>query len=250
MAAACSVTIEKPSMRTVMGQFPRLRIRAHYIDTVRVTNLVRRRANNGAIAVNNAGDPFPAPNWQGRSPAGDVLVAHDLVTNLEEYPQLLAGDYRWMLDYFKTVVELPKRVEWSSEDTFTNLKDKDLPFVNLHDLRTFVNAIKLHLALLDNWSSRRASFVFATVYSLGFGGRGFHVGDQIWAVDGVTVPLILRKAGSEYKLIGECYLWAALNLDRWTPGTKKGRWLDSYESSPGRTRMIVLDGTANSGRVS
>jgi hypothetical protein len=73
--------------------------------------------------------------------------------------------------------------------------------------------------------------IFATSNSVGFTSHDFRSGDEIWAVDGAKVPFILRKIGPKsYRIVGECYLWAALELDYWKPGTKKGRW--SEQRSP------------------
>jgi hypothetical protein len=93
--------------------------------------------------------------------------------------------------------------------------EKDLPYVNLEDLRAFPGAVRSRL-VLGNYHhvADEAPLVFASHFSLGRAAPGFRQGDQIWAVDGATVPLVLRKAGSEYRLVGECYLWAALDLDR------------------------------------
>jgi hypothetical protein len=73
--------------------------------------------------------------------------------------------------------------------------------------------------------------------------QGFREGDEVWAVDGVRVPLILRKTGwLQYRVVSECYFWAALELDYWNPGSKKGRWGDDVElpSYPEQTHFIDI----------
>jgi hypothetical protein len=100
--------------------------------------------------------------------------------------------------------------------------------------------------------------LFSSHFSIGFASVGFWlerfepdyllirpnlvVGDEIFAVDGVPVLLILRKiCDLQYIIVGECYLWSALQLDCWHPGTKKGRWGPGVERPTGtQTRMIEI----------
>lgn len=66
--------------------------------------------------------------------------------------------------------------------------------------------------------------VFSTHYSLGPTTAHFTAGDAVFTVDGVSMPLILRRTDAQrYMIIGECYLWAALELDYLNSGSKKGR---------------------------
>jgi hypothetical protein len=63
-------------------------------------------------------------------------------------------------------------------------------------------------------SSAEVTTPFVTQFSIGFThtwpiGREVLVGDSIWALAGLSVPMILRKEGDHYILIGECYLFRA-----------------------------------------
>lgn len=55
---------------------------------------------------------------------------------------------------------------------------------------------------------------FCTVWSIGFA-QLWHpreqalVGDTIWALSGLAVPMILRRTENHYFLVGECYLYRA-----------------------------------------
>jgi hypothetical protein len=61
----------------------------------------------------------------------------------------------------------------------------------------------------------------------------------VWAIDGVRAPLILRKTGwLQYRVVSECYLWAALELDCWNPDSKKGLWGDNVDSHS-RVRRVA-----------
>jgi hypothetical protein len=63
-------------------------------------------------------------------------------------------------------------------------------------------------------SSTKAKTPFVTQSSMGFAhtwpnGQEVLVGDSIWALAGLGVPMILRKNGDHYVLVGECYLFRA-----------------------------------------
>jgi hypothetical protein len=65
---------------------------------------------------------------------------------------------------------------------------------------------------------------FSSYFSAGFAVPGYRRGDMIFAIDGVRTPLILRQTGEQsYRVVNECYLWTAPELDCWNLGTKKGR---------------------------
>ena len=119
--------------------------------------------------------------------------------------------------------------------------------MNLEDLQAFVKILNS-----DQIAERHKGFdlervppsLFRTYYSIGFCRSELRRGDMIFAVDGVRVPLILRRhdgTSSGYRVVGECYLWAALELDYWNPGTKKGVWSSRpYDLGQVQTRMIEI----------
>jgi hypothetical protein len=85
-----------------------------------------------------------------------------------------------------------------------------------------------------------ADQMFASHYSVGFASSGVEKGDAIFAIDGARKPFILRKAGAQsYRIVGQCYLWAALELDCWNPGTEKGRWGPDVERPTGKQTQII-----------
>ncbi|KAF1834473.1 hypothetical protein BDW02DRAFT_498165 [Decorospora gaudefroyi] len=82
---------------------------------------------------------------------------------------------------------------------------------------------------------------FSTRYSVGFATPRYQRDDAIFAIDGVRTPMLLRKTDAQsYRVVGYCYLWAALELDCWNPGTKKGRWKDLERPSGLQTQMIEI----------
>lgn len=157
--------------------------------------------------------------------------------------------YKWMAAYF----------ELGPNET-NNLDDKEyfhqrryltdglMKFrANLSDLQTFIEEVEQESntsrAEEHSRGSARPS-MFRTHYSVGFSRVEVERQDFIFAVDGVRTPLILRKndgASSRYRIVGECYLWAALELDYWNPGTRKGIWSSRpYDLGQVQTRMIEI----------
>jgi hypothetical protein len=104
---------------------------------------------------------------------------------------------------------------------------------NLEDLMDFAKTA------MERGENR---WLFATSNSVGFTSYKFEFTDEIWAIDGARVPFILRKIGPKtYRIVGECYLWAALELDYWNPGTRKGRWSEDRPAhNEQQTHMIEI----------
>jgi hypothetical protein len=89
---------------------------------------------------------------------------------------------------------------------------KEIPFYNIKALTSF------HADAEKYGHSRR---MFCTRYSVGFAENSFEAGDVVFAVDGATSPMILRSCGeNQYKVVGECYLWAAAEKNYWSVGTE------------------------------
>jgi hypothetical protein len=86
------------------------------------------------------------------------------------------------------------------------------------------------------------AFMFQTHYSVGFTTTKHGSGDFVFAVDGVPEPLVLRHLGNEtYRILGSCYLWAALELDYWNVGSHLGLWPERpYDLGTEQTRLIKI----------
>lgn len=105
---------------------------------------------------------------------------------------------------------------------------------NLHDLASF---------LRDGIRWGEGRHLFEGNYSVGFTNGSYREGDQVFAIDGAKAPFILRSMGeNQYKIVSDCYLWAALQLDYWNPGTLKGLWGVGNDNQPRKeqTGMIEL----------
>ncbi|KAH7076051.1 heterokaryon incompatibility protein-domain-containing protein [Paraphoma chrysanthemicola] len=89
--------------------------------------------------------------------------------------------------------------------------------------------------------------VFCTFYSVGFASRKTYyditrTGNYVFAIDSIPYPLVLRKVGhGTYRIVTMCYVWAALELDYWNPGTHKGLWPDRpIDLGREQTQMIEV----------
>jgi hypothetical protein len=83
--------------------------------------------------------------------------------------------------------------------------------------------------------------IFCAYKSVDFAHSGFGSGNEIWALDGARAPLVLRKTGhKKLRIVSECYLWAALELDHWNPGTGKGR-VHEKKSAPYAIQTHIIE---------
>jgi hypothetical protein len=148
----------------------------------------------------------------------------------------------WIRKYFS----LDSRLEHIEGDRMDSVPHNSGTGINESDLQEFENSFDCPLGHAPG------RHLFETQYSVGHVPRkspNVHVspvtfceGDAIFAVDGISTPLILREIRpGEYRVVSECYLWAALELDYWNPGTKKGRWgTRHYDHGREQTRMITI----------
>ncbi|KAH7119998.1 heterokaryon incompatibility protein-domain-containing protein [Dendryphion nanum] len=84
--------------------------------------------------------------------------------------------------------------------------------------------------------------LFKSRHSIGFIKCISQPGDRIYFLDGARYPYILRNRGDgTYTMAGPCYLWAATKLDCWNPGSNQGRLGVPTLCSPyARTSMIEI----------
>jgi hypothetical protein len=198
---------------THMDFLPRFRIRAHFIDSVDEMR-IRRRGHEMPRII--AGHIVQDPRW------------------------LKHKDYSWMISLLggqssDTTWEPGKKIthplslgQWIHSATTADI---GIPRTNLIDVKIFFEQ-----------AEKSAVRFFSSHFSLGFTRRDIEKGDEIFAVDGMRTPLILRRTGGdEYRIVAACWLWAALELDCWIPGTKKGRWGPDVERpTVKQTRMIEI----------
>jgi hypothetical protein len=113
----------------------------------------------------------------------------------------------WILPFFLQTKEY-LTIKWNAGSSRT--EEIDIPFYNTKDLTYF-------LADAEEYGHSRR--MFHTIYSVGFSEHCFEAADVICAIDGATSPMILRNCGeNQYKVVGECYLWAAAEKNHWSVG--------------------------------
>lgn len=89
---------------------------------------------------------------------------------------------------------------------------------------------------------------FLTDHSVGLSPIALHskwgtsVGCEVFAIDGVGDPFILHQIEpNRYRVVSPCYLWAALELDCWNPGSCKGEWVSGVRNRyKEQTRIIEI----------
>lgn len=111
--------------------------------------------------------------------------------------------------------------------------ESNSPNVNVPDLQIFMETLK------GTEDDRK---LFTTHYSIGHAQGDVRGGDAVFVLDGARFPFILRRVGpKEYKTVTVCYLWAALELDYWVPGTQKGLWGSRHhDHACEQTQTIVI----------
>lgn len=266
--AGSTVTFERPENATMDGILPPFRVRAHYLDTITNSKFCTPHGTRRVFdRYDGSIDPGDDQHASLFSPSPEstlrygghyecpCLTAEFAGLPLESFTSGISGSlrhmgkYAWLVDYFRTSLQpLDTTTEADSSAFVVDLRDDATSSINLADLRAFGEIANKYLL-------QRRTHVFTTKYSVGFAGSGFEDGDEIFAIDGVSVPFVLRRVeprrqGGEmqYEIVGECYLWAALHLDCWIPGSRKGRWLNDYSRRQhpneveGQTRMIKIDG--------
>jgi hypothetical protein len=98
---------------------------------------------------------------------------------------------------------------------------------------------------LDNFITNMSQYgmgrrIFGTDHSLGLGPTELEDWDEVWTLEGATVPFILRPVDNHYKLVGACYIHqASQTTDRCSicsHQTVRGRVTLPATTQPGTTR--------------
>jgi len=162
---------------------------------------------------------------------------------------LVNDEYRWVLPYFRASDQKYRNQSsgWTCARTcpLKEIQNEEVPDFNVPDLIQF---------LTDMYEWGEDMLAFETHYSVGFTNVLVEIGDSVFVIDGVRSPFILRKlSDGRYSIRGECYLWAALDLDCWNmewSNRRKGRWRQTSEGRPwknyvfkdgiGRSRIIEI----------
>lgn len=226
---------------------PRLQVRAHHLDSIPASKSLISTINCVKFCEN----------------------IYDDVSILQYYS--------WMLEFFRfstlqdknTLEELASRRQCSLEQLLHEDQASDEPYWSArhggasgqflasvsgsnmfthgetHTGRSesIYNIKDLAEFLKDGMQWGEGRDIFQTTQSIGFASGNYREGDHVFAIDGAKAPFILRTIGkNQYRIVSDCYLWAAFDLTFWNSGTRKGRWANWTTDSPGeeRTRTIEL----------
>jgi len=115
----------------------------------------------------------------------------------------------------------PTRYRWLFDPHFTRLNQPQSRTTSAGDLHRI--GLQQFCAELQTLSKDKR--IFRAGYLPAITSHDFEVGDTVWAIDGCTVPLILRAehnvrprmAGRRsFVIVGDCHLFALSHLDCWT----------------------------------
>ncbi|KAH3982686.1 hypothetical protein HBI26_021110 [Parastagonospora nodorum] len=166
---------------------PRFQVRAHFVDTIPKQS-----------AESNLRIPERAIN---------MIVSH---LPQDSCCDIVKSCYAWILPFFE------RKSDTAVRPVFFENEPYHFDFSGLN-------------ALLEEAQQCTDKLLspFYSSNSLGFAPGGQHSlkeNDEVWVLDGARSPFVLRKTGDKtFRIVSECYLWAALELDYWNPGSGKGR---------------------------
>jgi len=210
-----SVVTILPTQRPQRQFLPRLSVRAHFIDFSHGSMHENARAFVKAISLDFKDHHHAWIHKFFRTPA---------LGNPDEWPE------EWLDD--------------SDAPETAGVSKSPAPYAHYTDACLQLNEVDLQAFIADvnNHVSSEKARVFHTVYSVGFSDSSFIAGDSVFAIDGASEPLLLRMIGDGvYRIVGSCYLWAALELDYWVPNSRKGLWPDRpYHFECQQTQMIEI----------
>ncbi|OAL55027.1 hypothetical protein IQ07DRAFT_284143 [Pyrenochaeta sp. DS3sAY3a] len=149
-------------------------------------------------------------------------------------------------DLLRLVRRRPSR-KWIGEFFQQPSELNEVSIFNSVDFRSFKNDMRI-----QSRTPSEGDRIFRTHYSIGCTSCMYSPGDFIFAIDGAHEPLILRPINPSnspladgdlpmYRIVGKCYLWAAMELNYWNPGSYKGIWKhEPYDLGREQTRMITI----------
>jgi hypothetical protein len=232
--------LRKPWLRTI---FVPGEVSTVVFGKQRRTNLQRRLAcrltSNSHVealmssAVRRLPDPLPAhqiiPRLSVRAHLIDICRGENGRT-LSEFPSsaeiftsrlLRAPSWYWLVNIFRKPVADPTQITYHRLD---------------------MEAFSRDMRRIRKSSTAGEQVFFPTYYSAGLSDCKFLAGDAVFAIDGVQHPMLLRQVcPGVYRIVGKCYVWAAMNLDYWNPGTYKGIWSDRpFDLGTQQTQFIDI----------
>lgn len=177
---------ESPSASSLKGILPRLRLRAHYIDSIMCSRLAYPSMDS---------DGFPDRYYVNHqySCYECVMFQHHSSKVALDYPHVSGSDHDWASAHFR------KGTSESKKEDFGHLssdQDPKMPSANLIDLHAFLEATKPIVSpQLYFVSPQRQGTIFTTKYNVGCTAAKFGAEDEIYAIDGACLPLSCAVPG-------------------------------------------------------
>jgi len=240
-----SCVIRTPSA-SLSGLLPRFHVRAHYLDRLLERDIVlpvqsRRhpREIDWEMDANGEMKSFDRDIHRLDGPSNIRRISHALFEKFARYFKVKEGTPRDTDSFLLSLGYDVRRFVVSSTCLTVDDIERKHPHVAAADMLEFFEACETlqegHPAFFSHFSVGIASFDRRDSGIL-------QPGDEIFAIDGARTPFILRNTGDfSYRVVSECYLWAAMELDCWNPGTKKGKWGENVERPTAtQTRMIEI----------
>jgi hypothetical protein len=203
--------VQQTSTRFPFQQIlPRLEVRAHLLD----------------ISCETIG------RKEGVSPDSTTDILRDIMLHMSladrDVSSSAIGSSEWL--WLGNIFRLP-RDQKLREETDQRTSRPTVSIFNRSDFTQFQMEV----------NSFPISTILRTYYSVGFSTSNHIAGDHIFAIDGASRPMMLRQVGPDtFRIVGHCYLWAARDLNYWSPGTHKGLWLERPFDLGESTRMIEI----------
>jgi hypothetical protein len=230
---------------------PRISVKMISTTTQRLETVITGPTRRMESVVQQISNQFPLrqilPRLKVRAHLIDISCEPRQVTSDSEYIDGIAQDI--MLHMSRRDKDISSKnivnAEWSWLGRLFQLpKDRDLSGETAQQTSMPTSTIFNQSDFMQfetEVDSLPKSTMFRTHYSVGFSTSNHIAGDHIFVLDGTYVPLMLRQVGPDrYRIVGHCYLWAAWELDYWSPGTHRGLWLERPFDLGEGTRMIEI----------
>jgi hypothetical protein len=145
--------------------------------------------------------------WTNYNNCRDFLASSSLVSD----PYTHAGSHQSLLDAFHCSIVTDHKVDlnkWVDCLDFFRYRPDTNSIVHRENVYTILQSMDHVTKQVESYCGGRRLFVGSKGW-IGLGPPGTQEGDEIWAVRGMKIPIMLRKAGDDlngqYKLVGEYY---------------------------------------------
>jgi hypothetical protein len=247
-------TICRNSYEPTGSILPWLQVRAHFIDEVTedyshigyvdASAFVRGNRRSTSFKYGNYIAKVILSCFRQTEPAGHMIA--ELETGAQDKDRI--GKFSPTIGEIFLNTWVASSHSLTNDDDLWSFEDQDYCLTKDHRLvpEEEDGFLGVHFEDLNNYlaiarDSGQGNKMFTTSNSVGFARCELQKGDEIWAIDGARAPFVLRRTAAKiFHIIDECYLWAALELDYWNPGTGKGR-LHDRKPAPYKEQTHIIE---------